>query len=65
MKKNMAMWDRVGRVLLGIIFIILAFVKHSLVFYVLGVIGLVFLVTSAIGFCPLYSILGFKTGGDD
>jgi len=62
MQKNMASWDRIGRVLLGIVFIILA-VKHGgLLFDILGLIGLVFLVTAAIGFCPLYTVLGFKTG---
>jgi hypothetical protein len=62
MQKNMANWDRIGRVILGIVFIILAFTHHSLLFYILGLIGLVFLVTAAIGFCPLYTVLGFKTG---
>ena len=62
MQKNMASWDRIGRVLLGIVLIILA-VKHGgLLFDILGLIGLVFLVTAAIGFCPLYTVLGFKTG---
>jgi len=62
MQKNMASWDRIGRVILGIVFIILTFTHHSLPFYILGLIGLVFLVTAAIGFCPLYTVLGFKTG---
>ncbi|MGC8588874.1 MAG: YgaP family membrane protein [Hydrogenobaculum sp.] len=61
MQKNMAMWDRIGRVILGIVFILLA-IKHGGLFDLLGVIGLVFLVTAAIGFCPLYTVLGFKTG---
>ncbi|MGC9287305.1 MAG: YgaP family membrane protein [Hydrogenobaculum sp.] len=61
MQKNMAMWDRIGRVVLGIVFILLA-IKHGGLLVLLGVIGLVFLVTAAIGFCPLYTVLGFKTG---
>lgn len=62
MQKNMATWDRIGRVLLGIVFILLAIKHGGLLFDLLGVIGLVFLVTAAIGFCPLYTVLGFKTG---
>lgn len=62
MQKNMATWDRIGRVVLGIVFILLAIKHGGLLFDLLGVIGLVFLVTAAIGFCPLYTVLGFKTG---
>ncbi|MFP3158702.1 MAG: DUF2892 domain-containing protein [Hydrogenobaculum sp.] len=62
MQKNMASWDRIGRVILGIVFILLAIKHGGLLFDLLGLIGLVFLVTAAIGFCPLYTVLGFKTG---
>jgi hypothetical protein len=62
MQKNMASWDRIGRVVLGIVFILLAIKHGGLLFDLLGLIGLVFLVTAAIGFCPLYTVLGFKTG---
>ncbi len=62
MQKNMASWDRIGRVVLGIILIFLAIKNHGIIFTILGVVGLVFLVTAAIGFCPLYTVLGFKTG---
>ncbi|NPA33172.1 MAG: DUF2892 domain-containing protein [Aquificae bacterium] len=61
MEKNMATWDRVIRVILGIIFIYLALTKGG-AFWILGLIGIVFIVTSAIGFCPLYKILGIRTG---
>ena len=62
MQKNMARWDRIGRVILAIVFILLAIKHGGLLFDLLGLIGLVFLVTAAIGFCPLYTVLGFKTG---
>ena len=62
MQKNMASWDRIGRVILAIVFILLAIKHGGLLFDLLGLIGLVFLVTAAIGFCPLYTVLGFKTG---
>ena len=54
MKRNMASWDRIGRAILGIVFIILAFTHHSLPFYILGLIGLVFLVTAARLLSTLY-----------
>lgn len=41
MQKNMANWDRIGRVLLGIIFIFLAIKHGGLIFDLLGVVGLV------------------------
>ncbi len=60
MKTNMADWDRIIRVILGFIFIVLAIIKGSL-WWILGVMGIIFIVTSIIGFCPLYALLGFRT----
>lgn len=62
MQKNMAMWDRMGRVVLGLVLVFLAIKHGGVVFDLLGLVGLVFLITAAIGFCPLYTVLGFKTG---
>ena len=61
MEKNMALWDRVIRVILAIIFLYLA-IQYGGWFWVLGILGIIFIVTSAIGFCPLYKLFGFKTG---
>ena len=61
MEKNMALWDRVIRIILAVVFLYLAITNGGL-YWILGIIGIVFLVTSAIGFCPLYKILGFRTG---
>ena len=60
MEKNMALWDRVIRIIVAIIFLWLAITNGGW-YWILGIIGIVFIVTSAIGFCPLYKILGFKT----
>jgi hypothetical protein len=60
MKTNMADWDRIIRVVFGFIFIVVAIIKGSL-WWILGGIGIIFIVTSIIGFCPLYAVLGFKT----
>ena len=60
MEKNMASWDRIVRIILAVIFIALA-VKNGGAWWILGIIGIVFIITSAIGFCPLYKVVGFKT----
>jgi len=61
MEKNIATWDRAVRIILGIIFIYLAITNGGL-WWILGIVGLVFIGTSIVGFCPLYKVLGFKTG---
>ncbi|WP_461829116.1 YgaP family membrane protein [Aquifex sp.] len=61
MEKNMAIWDRVVRIIVAVIFLWLAITNGGW-YWILGVIGIVFIVTAAIGFCPLYKVLGFKTG---
>ncbi|NPB08103.1 MAG: DUF2892 domain-containing protein [Aquificae bacterium] len=61
MEKNMALWDRVLRVVLAVIFLYFAFTYGGAA-WILGIIGIVFLITAAIGFCPLYKVVGFKTG---
>ncbi len=63
MEKNMANWDRAIRVILAIIFLILAFLKGG-AWWILGILGVIFIITSAVGFCPLYKLVGFKTSSD-
>lgn len=63
MKKNMGTIDRVVRVILAAIFTYLYF--SGMVTGALGIIllvlGVVFLATSALGFCPLYAPFKFST----
>ncbi len=56
MKKNMGTVDRVIRVLLAVVVLILYLTGNitGLAAVVLGVIAVIFVVTSIIGFCPLY-----------
>ena len=61
MEKNMALWDRIVRIIVAIVFLWLA-VTNGGWYWILGVIGVIFIITSAIGFCPLYKIFGFRTG---
>lgn len=63
MKKNMGTTDRAIRVLVAIIIAVLYFtnVISGTLAIVLGIIAAVFLLTSFIGFCPLYLPLGINT----
>ena len=63
MKKNMGTIDRVIRSLIAIVIAILFF-THTIsgtLGIVLLVIAAILLVTSVIGFCPLYALLGLST----
>lgn len=56
MKKNMGTVDRVIRVLLAVVVLILYLTGNitGLAAIILGIIAVIFVVTSIIGFCPLY-----------
>ena len=66
MKKNMGTFDRVARTALALIFIILLITETvtGITAWVLGVLTLVLLLTSAVSFCPLYAPLNISTRGD-
>lgn len=63
MKKNMGTLDRGIRVVLAIVFAALYFggIVTGTVGLVLVVLGAVFLLTSIVSFCPLYTIVGLNT----
>ncbi|MFO7570806.1 MAG: DUF2892 domain-containing protein [Smithellaceae bacterium] len=65
MKKNMGTIDRVIRVFLAVVVIILYLTGtiSGLAALILGIFALIFLVTSAIGFCPLYVPFNISTIG--
>jgi hypothetical protein len=58
MKKNVGKVDRIFRVIVGIGLVSLVFVGPQTLW---GLVGLVPLLTGAIGFCPLYKFFGFDT----
>lgn len=63
MKKNMAIFDRTIRTINAIIAglsVYLGFVEGVSSFVLLAVAG-VFVLTSLVGFCPLYGVLGVNT----
>ncbi len=56
MKQNMGTVDRIVRVVLALVVAVLYLTGQlsGLAAVILGVLAVIFLVTSAIGFCPLY-----------
>ncbi|MDD5185786.1 MAG: DUF2892 domain-containing protein [Paludibacter sp.] len=63
MKKNMGSYDKLIRLVLAIVLIVLYYT--GVITGTLGIIGLVlalvFTVTSLISFCPLYTLFGLST----
>ena len=63
MKKNMGNTDRIIRVIAAVIFSALYFTGTVTGTFgiILLVVGAIFLATSLINFCPLYTLLGVNT----
>ena len=66
MKQNMVTMDRIIRTSLALVVAILYFTDNlsGLAAIVLGIFAVIFLLTSLVGFCPLYTVLGIKTTKD-
>lgn len=56
MKKNMGTVDRIIRIILAVVVLVLYLTDQlsGLALIILGIIAVIFLLTSLIGFCPLY-----------
>ena len=67
MKKNVGMIDKIIRIVFALVVAILYFTNiiNGVLAIVLLVFAGVFLITSLVGFCPLYTVLGFKTTGSE
>lgn len=63
MKKNMGNADKIVRILLAVLFAALYFTKTvtGVAGIVLLVLGGVFVLTSLVSFCPLYTLFGINT----
>ena len=63
MKKNMGGIDRTIRLLLAIVIAVLYFTKviSGTAVIILGIIAVIFILTSIVGFCPLYVPLKIST----
>ena len=64
MKKNMGSVDRVIRIIIALVIIILFFTKaiSGTLAVVLLILAGVFVITSILSFCPLYLPFGINTG---
>lgn len=60
MKKNVGSTDKILRIVVGLGLLSLLFVLEAPMKY-LGLIGLVPLATSLMGWCPLYTLIGVNT----
>jgi hypothetical protein len=58
MTANLASWDRIARVLIGLGLLALVVVGPKTLW---GLIGLVPLATAGVGFCPIYRLFSFST----
>ncbi len=63
MKKNMGSADRIIRLILAALFIILFIFNYvtGIFGYILLALAAIFILTSIVNFCPLYAIFGIKT----
>ena len=60
MTKNMGQLDRIIRIVLGIVLIALFFILDGPLRWI-SLLGLVFIITAIIQFCPLYLPFGINT----
>lgn len=62
---NEAGWDRIVRIALGVVLLALGWggVVEGTLGTVFQWVGFVPLLTGLAGWCPLYAIFGFRTGG--
>lgn len=63
MKKNMGTIDKVVRLIVAVAIAVLYYTNtiSGTLAIVLGILAIVFALTSAISFCPLYTIFGIST----
>ncbi len=63
MKKNMGTVDRVVRTIVAVAIIILYFtgVIGGTLALILGIVAVLFLLTSLVSFCPTYTLFGIST----
>ena len=58
MQTNEGKLDRVIRVILGLVLLSLTVIGPQTMW---GLVGVIPLLTGAVGFCPIYKVLGLKT----
>ncbi|MFN0190912.1 MAG: DUF2892 domain-containing protein [Aestuariivirga sp.] len=60
MTTNVGSFDRIARVIVGLALLAFAFMSASPYAWI-GYIGIVPILTAAIGWCPAYTLLGMNT----
>lgn len=60
MKANMGSVDRIIRLVVGLGLILLFFFTAAPIKY-LGILGVIFVITALIKWCPLYTLFGIST----
>lgn len=63
MEKNAGTIDRVVRVVIGIVLLYLVVTDkvQGIAMYVVGILGIMMLVTAALAYCPLYPVMKINT----
>ncbi|MCC6287946.1 MAG: DUF2892 domain-containing protein [Chitinophagaceae bacterium] len=63
MKKNMGTIDKAIRIFVAAVIAVLYFqnIISGTLAIVLGIVAIIFVITSFINFCPLYALLGINT----
>lgn len=63
MKKNMGSTDKIIRILVALTLALLIYfqVITGIISFILLAVAFIFVLTSLVGFCPLYGILGINT----
>lgn len=61
MTRNLANWDRIARLIIGALLIVLAVTG---IIGVWGYLGVILVGTAFVNFCPIYRVLGIKTCQD-
>lgn len=61
MKTNESSTDRLIRIVLAVVFVVLAVKFTGALSVVMWVLAAVMAVTAAVGFCPLYRLFGIST----
>jgi len=61
LKKNISTTERLVRAILGVIFLASTTQVQGTLMYLAAIVGIILLLTAALGTCPAYNVLGIKT----
>jgi NADH:ubiquinone oxidoreductase subunit 6 (subunit J) len=64
MKKNVGTWDRIIRIIVGLLFVYLGNATTGALSVIFYIVAVILLLTGLVGTCPLYSMLKKSTKKD-